>query len=238
MKFKDFSDPELYMHCKTTGIKTRHTQRKFAGALPEVFKRGLHRRRGFGSIHEFAAKMGNMSHGTVDKILRLAEKFKDTPKLLNLLETGECGWSKLEIIATIITPENDIFWADKATNLSQRALKTYIQELKKEEIRQIEMEQMEVEKMKILCNKKNLKNSLCLESNPSVTYNKKGTSKISVDGKYNTPEKQTEGKWQHFSFPISPELHFKLHLLKHQMEKAARKTLTFNEILLRLLEEK
>jgi hypothetical protein len=237
MKFKDFSDPELYAHCKTTGMKTRQAQREFAGALPEVMERGLHRRRGFGSIHEFAGKMGNMSHQSVNRILNLAEKFKDKPNLLNLLEAGKCGWSKLEVIAAIAIKENDNFWADKAVNLSQMALKTYIRELKKEKIR-LYIE----EKTKRKNEHQNQTEGKGLEEKGEAgeitcsNHNNGRVRTIFVDEIYNLQEKQVESKWQHFSFPISPELHQKLHFLKYEMEKTYKKTLTFNEVLLQLLE--
>jgi hypothetical protein len=69
------TDSELYKKCQEYGLNAKQWLRKFAGLLPEVLRRRLHKRRGYTSIHEFAAKLAGMSEGTVNRILRLAGRF-------------------------------------------------------------------------------------------------------------------------------------------------------------------
>ncbi len=93
------SDKELYIKCREYGGNAKNWLRKFAGLLPEVFRRSLHRQHGCGSIHEFARKLSGMNERTVKKILNLHERLADKLHLLALFESGEQGWSKLEAVA-------------------------------------------------------------------------------------------------------------------------------------------
>ena len=56
------------------------------------------------------------------------------PELLNLLETGAQGWSKIREVAYVATPETDKDWADKVNNLSKAALTTYVQNIRVESV--------------------------------------------------------------------------------------------------------
>lgn len=129
-KIRSLSDPELYQRCKEYGTNARLFLRKFAGLLPEVLKRKLYKRKGYGSIYEFAGKLAGMNHMNVDRILRLYERLKDKPHLLEQLVSGEVGWSKLEKVSYIATKETDKVWAEKTKTLSQTSLMVYVQEIR------------------------------------------------------------------------------------------------------------
>lgn len=122
------TDTELYHLCQEYGGNARLWKRRFAGLLPEVMRRQLYKRKGFGSIYEFAFKLGSLSQNSVDKILQLAVRLEDKPCLKQQLESGSQGWSKLEKVSFIAEPETDKEWADKVEKMSSNALQTYIQE--------------------------------------------------------------------------------------------------------------
>lgn len=122
------SDKDLYARCQEYGTNARVWKRRFAGLLPEVLRRELHRKRGFASIHEFSFKLAGMSSVSVDKILYLSEKLADKPILRAQLESGEQGWSKIEKVAFIATPETDKEWAEKVEKMTQPALTAYVAE--------------------------------------------------------------------------------------------------------------
>ncbi len=124
------SDKQLYRLCKKFGNRALQARRKFAGLLPEVFKRHLFERRGFGSIYEFAARLAGMSRDQVDTVLRLDRKFEELPVLHGALVKGEISANKLVRIATIATASNQRALADKAEVLSSRALEVFVRELK------------------------------------------------------------------------------------------------------------
>lgn len=122
-----WSDKELYARCQEYGLNARVWRRRFAGLLPEVLRRELHRRRGYASIYEFAFKLAGMSSASVDKILHLAERLEDKPVLRSQLLSGEQGWSKIEKVAYIATPETDQEWAEKVETMGTHALEAYVQ---------------------------------------------------------------------------------------------------------------
>jgi hypothetical protein len=124
--FINLSDSELYQRCKTYGLNAKVWLRKFAGLLPEVLKRRLYKRRGYTSIHEFAAKLAGMSEGTVDRILRLAKKLEDKPMLRQQFENGLIGWTKLETVAYVATPSDEKEWAIRVSQLTQSALEIFV----------------------------------------------------------------------------------------------------------------
>jgi hypothetical protein len=126
-----FSDTDLYHLCQEYGTNARVWKRRFAGLLPEVMRRQLYKRKGFGSIYEFAFKLGSLSEAAVDKVLSLAVRLEDKPCLKHQLETGEQGWSKLEKVSYVAEPETDKEWAEKVEKMSSMALQTYIQEKNK-----------------------------------------------------------------------------------------------------------
>jgi len=127
MDFAQLSDKDLYARCQEYGLNARVWRRRFAGLLPEVARRELHRRRGYASIYEFAFKLAGMSSASVDKVLHLAERLDDKPALLEQLESGSQGWSKIEKVAFIATPETDKEWAEKVEKMSAYALGAFVE---------------------------------------------------------------------------------------------------------------
>ena len=168
--------------------------RAFEAYLPEVNRRRLHRRRGFGSIHEFAAKMANMSKEKVDKILRLYKNLHDKPMLMELFERGEVGYAKIEKVVYVVTPETEALWAARLQKFSQSTLELCVKEARQ---------------------------SNRLEVTP---------------GSNSEPEKSSAQKWNRLSFPVKPEVEFKLRQMKQRLEKERGETLTFNEVLEALLD--
>ncbi len=127
---KNITDSELYELCKKFGKQALLARRKFAGLLPEVFKRHLYEKKGFSSIYEFAAKLAGLSHDQVDIVLRLERKFEDKPILQKALVEGEISANKLVRIISIATTENQEEIFEKAKILSNRALETFVRDVK------------------------------------------------------------------------------------------------------------
>ncbi|MFA6917724.1 MAG: hypothetical protein WC285_02715, partial [Candidatus Gracilibacteria bacterium] len=124
------TDKELYELCKKFGKETLEARRKFAGLLPEVFKRRLYEKKGFSSIFEFAAKLAGMSHEQVRLVLRLERKFEDKPVLQKALIEGEISANKLVRISSIATVENQQEIFEKAKLLSNRAVEVFVRDVK------------------------------------------------------------------------------------------------------------
>lgn len=130
---KKLSDIDLFSAFKNHGKQARINTRKSAGFLPELARRNLHRKKGCGSIYELAAKHAMLSRESVDKVLRLDRRLEKMPRLRTLLENGEVGWSKLEVVAGIATEATDELWADKVKKMSKRGLEAYARAIKNQE---------------------------------------------------------------------------------------------------------
>ena len=124
------TDEKLYELCQTYGERTRFWRQKFAGLLPEVARRQLQKKKGFGSIYEFAAKLAGMSERQVDTALHTDKKFEATPILKGMLDNGEVSLNKLARVASVVTPENQEFWATQVKILPQSALETLVRDEK------------------------------------------------------------------------------------------------------------
>ena len=127
---KNLTDERLYELCKMYGTRALEWRRKFVGLLPEVERRKLYVEKGFSSIFEFAAKMAGVSREQVQAAIRVHEDFADKPLLKNLLETGEVSVNKLVRVMTVATQENQEFLAGKVKLLSNRAIETFVRDLK------------------------------------------------------------------------------------------------------------
>lgn len=197
------SDEELYRKCRECGMNARAWSRKFAALLPEVAKRGLHRRKGFTSLGEFAAKMAGMSEYAVDRILQLHAKIKDKPSLLKLFESGEEGWAKIDRVTYVATIETDKFWADKLKLLSKSALEAYVQNYR----------------LNLAPGRKQESKNL---------FGQDVAGEVALGDSFPDGQQFFEPPVR-FSFPASRDLEFDLRVAKQKMEKETKQSLTWNE---------
>ena len=133
------SDKELYLICKKWGASALDARRKFAGLLPEVYRRDLAERekgrswlikRGFSCVYEFAAKLAGMSRDQVDLVLRLEKRLEDKTVLRDALVSGEVSTNKLARVVSIATLENQRDLLGKVESLSNRALEVFVKDFK------------------------------------------------------------------------------------------------------------
>lgn len=103
------------------------------GLLPEVSRRGLYRKKGFGSIYEFAAKLAGISHEQVNRVLRLEARLATSPVLRSALVEGRISVNKLIRIVPIVSLKNERDLLAKAEILSSRALEVFVREAKNED---------------------------------------------------------------------------------------------------------
>jgi len=139
INLQKLSDKDLYLICKKWGAAVLEARRKFAGLLPEVYKRELTehekgrswlKKRGFSGVHEFAAKLAGMSRDQVDLVLRLEKRFEDKPVLQAALVSGEVSTNKLARVVSIATIDNQQDLLGKVEALSSRALEVFVKDFK------------------------------------------------------------------------------------------------------------
>ncbi len=123
------TDKQLYRLCKKYGARALEARRKFAGLLPEVNRRGLFERRGFGSIYEFAARLAGMTRDQVDEVLRLERRFERMPVLREALVDGKVSAGKLARVAAVATVENSAQVLEMTRQLSYASLDIKVKEM-------------------------------------------------------------------------------------------------------------
>jgi hypothetical protein len=132
MNYATYTDKQIYRLCQEYGAAALAARRKFAGLLPEVDKRRLYERRGYGSIYHFAAQLAGMSHEQVDVVLRLERRLGDKPILHRALTEGQISVNKLACVVSIATVENHGQLAEKIATLSQAAVEVFVRDYKNE----------------------------------------------------------------------------------------------------------
>lgn len=104
LNIEKLSDRDIYKIAKRWGAEALRARRKFAGLLPEIYRRELRERvagrswfqkRGFSCVYEFAAKLSGMSREQVDQCIRIDKKCEDKPILKEALVSGEVSINKL-----------------------------------------------------------------------------------------------------------------------------------------------
>ncbi|PIZ75584.1 hypothetical protein COY05_03620, partial [Candidatus Peregrinibacteria bacterium CG_4_10_14_0_2_um_filter_38_24] len=129
-KISSMPDENLYNLCKTYGERARIWRQRFAGLLPEVFKRKLYEKKGFFSIFEFAKKLAGMSEEQVRRVINVEKRFEDMPALKMLLTSGKVSINKLSRIVSIAKPGNEMFLATQVQVLSKSAVETLVRDEK------------------------------------------------------------------------------------------------------------
>jgi hypothetical protein len=122
------TDIELYRKAKFFGKNALLWRRKFMGLLPEVQRRRLYEKRGFGSIFEFSFKLAGLSEEQVRRVLQLERKFEGVPVLKELLESGAVSVNKLARVASIATVANQEDLAEAVRVLPKSAVETLVRD--------------------------------------------------------------------------------------------------------------
>lgn len=212
VKISDLSDDQLYKKCVECGMNAKEWIRKFAAMLPEVEKRGLHRKKGFTSLYEFAKKLAGMSEFTVDRILRLVKRLEGKPILLREFESGRQSWSKIETVSYIATKETEEDLAKKIEAMPQRALMAYVSQKRAESV---------------------VNGDVKSENVNSVSQELFGLEKMFDGGNnalVNYQEIRQDERYKVFLFHASNDIEFKLRLFKQGLEKEQKRTLIWNEV--------
>ncbi len=110
------------------GENARKWMRKCELLLPEIEKQKIWKKKGYGSIYEYAAKLAGMSRSKVDDCLWILSKIEDKPEIRKVAE--EKGLGRVRPIVTLATSENEKFWAEKARKMGRDTLRVYTREFR------------------------------------------------------------------------------------------------------------
>lgn len=128
LNLSTLTDQKILELCQKYGEQTRLWKQKFIGLLPEVNRRKLYEKKHFSSIFEFAAKLAGMSEEQVRLALNLEKKLDNKPVLKNLFTNGEVSINKLARVTSVVTQENEKFWANQVQLLPQKALEVLVRD--------------------------------------------------------------------------------------------------------------
>jgi hypothetical protein len=123
---RKLSDQDLMAKYQEFGKKAREWKNRFVALLPEVARRGLHRKKGFATIVEFAAKVGGVVKSTVEVIFRIERALADKPELKAM--ASEVGVNKIRAVASIATKENEKELVKLVQKMSKPALELFARE--------------------------------------------------------------------------------------------------------------
>ncbi len=137
---EQWSDEQILATCMRYGEEARKWKNRFLGLLPEVERRKLYLQKGFSSIFHFAQVLGGVSEEQVRNVVRLEKRFQKTPALHHLLVHGEVSIHKMERVAFIAEPDNEIFLADQVQMLSKTALDTLVRDAKYAEVKSLDVQ--------------------------------------------------------------------------------------------------
>lgn len=112
------------------GLNAKEWMHKCVLMLPQIERRRIWEKKGFGSIYEYAAKLSGMSRFKVTDSLRVLRKIKDKPEIMKVAEKKGVG--AVRPVATIVSTETDGFWADKSRKMTQNTLRTFVRDFKNE----------------------------------------------------------------------------------------------------------
>ena len=110
------------------GANARMWMRKCELLLPEIAEKEIWKKKRFGSIYEYAAKLAGMNRDKVNECLRIHGHIEDKPELMEVAEKK--GLGSVRPVATIATQEDAGFWAEKAETMGKNALEVYTREFR------------------------------------------------------------------------------------------------------------
>lgn len=120
----DQNDQKLHQQFSEYGQNAREWMRKCVILLPEIERRKIWQKKGFGSIFEYAAKLAGMSRATVEEGLRIMKKAETFPALKAVIEVS--GINRVRPVLGVVTLETQDFWANKAKSMSKHTLQTFV----------------------------------------------------------------------------------------------------------------
>ncbi len=101
----DFRSVELHVQFSDCGRNAKEWARRCMLLLLDIDRYKVWRKKGFGSIYEYAAKIAGLSRLQVNESLRVLEKIEDKPALQEIAR--EKGIWAVRSVVTVATKETD-----------------------------------------------------------------------------------------------------------------------------------
>ena len=124
MKKIDVKSAELHACFSEYGKNAKEWARRCMLLLPDIDRYKVWRKKGFGSLYEYAAKIAGLSRLQVNESLRILKKIEDKPALKEVVR--EKGIWAVKPVATIATRETEKEWAERVGSMSRREVEVFV----------------------------------------------------------------------------------------------------------------
>jgi hypothetical protein len=114
----------LHIQFKKYGRNAQEWKRKCILMLPHIARERVWEAKGFSSIYEYGAKLAGLTRSNVDDGLWVMRKIEHKKELMKVVEKK--GVNAVRPIASLVTEENEGFWAEKAMEMSKNTLTIYV----------------------------------------------------------------------------------------------------------------
>ena len=120
---QDLADNELLCKMDELSSKLYNSRNKFMAYLPEIKKRKLWDNGSFTSVFHYARIKACLTDDTIERVFRTYDKVALFPEILKLFQEAIVGWSKIEIVASVLNKRNARHLAKRLLTNSTSTLK-------------------------------------------------------------------------------------------------------------------
>jgi len=120
------NDLELHHRFKKLGTIRNRITYKLLALLPKIAARKIYEKKGYRTVHEYAARLAGLTPDVVTKALAVAKKLSDKPLLQAQIE--KVGVHKVALVASLATSETEKIWAEKVESMSKKTLEVFTKE--------------------------------------------------------------------------------------------------------------
>ena len=126
------TDKELMDRVDALSKKLYFSRNHFIACLPEIAKRRLWDNGTFTSVGHFAKVKACLKEKTIERVFRLYNKIKYFPSILKLFQEVTVGWSKIEIVRSVLTKRNARHFAKRLLDNNSSTLRRLVKKIRKD----------------------------------------------------------------------------------------------------------
>ena len=120
---EELTDKELLVKMDELSSKVHFSRNRFIAYLPEIKKRRLWDDGRFTSVFHYANVKACLTDGTIERVFKTYDKVQEYPEILKLFQKAVVGWSKIEIVASVLNKRNARHFASRLLNNTTSTLK-------------------------------------------------------------------------------------------------------------------
>jgi hypothetical protein len=128
VELEKLDDEPYYLRMRAVGLRVRNWDDRYIGLLVGAVERDLPRKRGFQDVYHMAGVQARMPRKRVNAILAIARTIRCCPQLYRRFTRAEVSWTKVRVIARLVSPERDAELCDLVGRLPRKQLEFWVRE--------------------------------------------------------------------------------------------------------------